>query len=62
MILSAFVMYWCILLYHKCKIEYIELRVMKIILIRVIIEKKTINIVLEGEMGQFFWDNIFFCK
>jgi len=40
MVLSAFVMYWCILHYHKCKVKYIELRVMKVILIRVIIRKK----------------------
>jgi len=33
-------MYWCIFLYHKCKIEYIELTVMKIILIKINIEKK----------------------
>jgi len=26
--------------YHKCKVEYIELRVMKVVLIRVIIGKK----------------------
>jgi len=36
MILSVFIKYWCILLYHKCKVEYIELGVVKIILIRVI--------------------------
>jgi len=47
--------YWCILLYHKCKVEYIELRVMKVVLISVIIgEKKLINIVLKSEMSQFF--------
>jgi len=40
MILSVFVKHWCILHYHKCKIKYIELRVMKIILIKVIIERK----------------------
>jgi len=34
------VKYWCIHSYHKCKLEYIKLRVMKVILIRVIIEKK----------------------
>jgi len=32
---------------------------MKVILIRVIIEKKIINFVLKSEMSQFFWDNIF---
>jgi len=41
MLLSALDMYWCIYHYHKCKVEYIELRVMKIILSRVIIEKKS---------------------
>ena len=38
--LSALINYWCILLYHKCKIEYIELGVVKVVLISVIIEKK----------------------
>jgi len=53
--------YWCILLYHKCKVEYIELGVVKVILISVIIgKKKVINIVLKSEIGQFLWDNIFF--
>jgi len=28
MVLSVFVKYWCILLYHKCKVEYIEFEVM----------------------------------
>jgi len=36
---SALVKYWCIIQYHKCKVEYIELCVMKVILIRVIKEK-----------------------
>jgi len=36
MVLSAFVKYWCILHYHKCKVKYIELGVMKVVLIRVI--------------------------
>jgi len=40
MFLSAFVKYWSILLYHKCKVEYIELGVVKVVLIRVIIGKK----------------------
>jgi len=40
MVLSVFVKYLCILLYHKYKVKYIELRVMKIVLIGVIIEKK----------------------
>jgi len=39
-VLSAFVKYWCILHYHKCKVEYIELEMMKVILIRVIKGKK----------------------
>jgi len=38
-VLSVFVKYWWILLYRKCKIEYIVLRVIKVVLIRVIIEK-----------------------
>jgi len=33
-ILSALVKYWCILHYHKFKMEYIELREMKVVLIR----------------------------
>jgi len=32
MILRALVNYWCIYHYRKCKVEYIELRVMKVIL------------------------------
>jgi len=36
---KCFVKYWCIPLYHKCKVEYIELEVMKVVLIKVIIEK-----------------------
>jgi len=59
MSLSVLINYWCILLYHKCKVEYIELRVVKVVLICVMIEKKVINIVLKSEMGQFFLDNIF---
>jgi len=39
MVLSAFINYWCIFLYHKCKVEYIELRVMKVVLISVKLEK-----------------------
>jgi len=35
-VLSAFVKYLCILHYHKCKVKYIELEMMKVILIRVI--------------------------
>jgi len=33
-------MYWSIYDYYKCKVEYIELRVIKVVLIRVIIGKK----------------------
>jgi len=40
MVLRVLVKYWCILHYHKCKVEYIELGVMKVILIRVIKGKK----------------------
>jgi len=40
MVLSALVIYWCILHYRKCKVEYIELGVMKVVLIRVIRGKK----------------------
>jgi len=40
MILSALVKYWWIFHYHKCKMKYIELGVMKVVLIRVIIRKK----------------------
>jgi len=36
MILSVLVQYLCILHYHKCKVEYIELRVLKVLLITVI--------------------------
>jgi len=58
MVLSAFVKYWCILLYHKCKVEYIELGMMKIILIIVLI-KKIIIVVLKSKMGQqYSWENI----
>jgi hypothetical protein len=53
-IISALVKYWCILHYHKCKVKYIELGVMKVILIRVIKGKKIINIVLKSEMTQLF--------
>jgi len=40
MVLSALINYWCILLYHKCKVEYIELEVVKVVLNSVIIGKK----------------------
>jgi len=36
MILSVFIKYLYILIYHKCKVEYIELGVVKVVLIRVI--------------------------
>jgi len=39
MILTALVKYWCIIHYHKCKVKYIELKVIKVILIRVVIKK-----------------------
>jgi len=41
-------------------VEYIELRVMEVVLIRVIKGKKLINIVLKSEMTQLFWDTFFF--
>jgi len=59
MVLSAFVMYWWILHYHKYKVKYIELGMMKVILIRVIKEKKVIKIVLKSKMTQLFWDTFF---
>jgi len=40
MSLSALINYWCILLCHKWKIEYIELGVVKEVLISVIIGRK----------------------
>jgi len=40
MVLSVFVKYWCIHHYHKCKVEYIELGMIKIVLIRVYSWKK----------------------
>ena len=42
MVLSVFVKYLCIFLYYKCKVKYIELEVVKVVLIRVIIEKKSL--------------------
>ena len=39
-VLSVLVKYWCIFHYHKYKVEYIELKVMKRVLIRVIKGKK----------------------
>jgi len=39
MVFSALINYLCILLYHKCKLEYIELGVVKVLLISVIIGK-----------------------
>jgi len=41
MVLDAFVKYLCILLYHNYKVEFIEMEVMKVILIKIIIEKKS---------------------
>ena len=38
-VLSVIFKYWCILLYNKYKVEYIELRIVKVLLITVIIEK-----------------------
>jgi len=43
-------------------VEYIELGVMKVVLIRIIIRKKLINIALKSEMGQLLWDNIILQK
>jgi len=40
MVLSVLVKYWCIFDCHKCKVKYIELRVMKVVLIKVIKGKK----------------------
>jgi len=40
MVLSTLVKYWCILHYRRCKVEYIELRVMKVVLIKVVKGKK----------------------
>jgi len=41
--------------YHKYKVEYtIELRVIKIVLIRVIIKNIYFNMVLKSEIGQYF--------
>jgi len=59
MVVSDLVKYWCIHHYHKCKMENIELGVMKEVLIRVYNWKKTINVALKSEMGQLFWDNFF---
>ena len=39
MVLSVLVKYWCIFQCHKCKVRYIKLRIMKVILIRVIKKK-----------------------
>jgi len=36
MALTIFVKYWWILHYHKYKVKYIELRMMKVVLIKVI--------------------------
>ena len=42
--------------------KYIELGMMKVVLIRVIKGKKIINIVLKIEMAQIFWDTFFFAN
>lgn len=42
--------------------EYIELEVVKVVLIRVIKRKKLINIILKSEMTQLFWDIFFFAN
>jgi len=53
-IVECIVKYWCIPYYHKCKEEYIECEVVKVILIRVI-SKKVINIALKStKMDQLF--------
>jgi len=62
MVLSDFVKYWCIFHCHKCKMKYIELRMMKVVLIRVIIGKKVINIALKSEMGHSYFRTMFFYK
>jgi len=31
---KCLIKYWCIHSYHKCKVEYIELEVMKVVLIK----------------------------
>jgi len=56
MVLSVLVKYWCIFYCHKCKVKCIELEVMKVVLIRVIKEKKVINIVFKSEITQLFCD------
>jgi len=40
MVLSVFIKYSCILHSHKCKVKYIELKVMKVVLIRITKGKK----------------------
>ena len=42
--------------------KYIELRMMKVVLIRVIIGKKVINIALKSEMGHSYFRTMFFYK
>jgi len=39
---------------NKCKVKYIELKIMKVVLIRVILEKIMINVVLKSKMNQYF--------
>jgi len=41
MILSVFVKDRCVFYYHKCKIKYIKIKVIEVVLIR---KKKVINI------------------
>jgi len=53
MVLNTLVKYWYIFYYHKCKIKCIELRVVKLVLIR-IIKEKIINIVLKSEITHLF--------
>jgi len=53
--IECLVKYWYISHYHKCKVKYIELEAMKVVLIRVIIGKKVTNITMKSEMNQFFW-------
>lgn len=47
MVLSVLIKYWYVLHYRKCKVNYIELKLMKVVLIRIIKRKKIINIVLK---------------
>jgi len=52
---NSFIKYWFIHHYHKCKIKYIKLRVMKIIVsIKIIIEQKIIDIILKKKISRLF--------